>query len=135
MNSMRDLSAASVTAALTFASLAALAQVAPPPPPAMTWQYGYDATGLLTTVIDPNAQVTRFHYDPLGRRIQSEQPANTGSASPTWIDYGWDLGDGLRSVTDPRSLTTTYTLNGLGRGTAQGRPDTFHVRQLIARTP
>ncbi|MEJ8839681.1 RHS repeat-associated core domain-containing protein [Ramlibacter sp. AN1133] len=123
MKRIAKLMATCVSAASMFLGLSAPAQVAPPARPPMTWQYGYDPTGLLTTVIDPNAQTTYFHYDQLGRRIQSEQPANTGSSSPTWTDYGYDLADGLTSVTDPRSLTTTYTLNGLGRVTAQSSPD------------
>jgi RHS repeat-associated protein len=89
-----------------------------------TWQYGYDAMGRPNTVVDPNGHASYFYYDSLGRRIQSQQPANTGSSTATVIDYGYNLGDDLTSVTDPRSLTTSYSPNGLGNVTAQTSPDT-----------
>jgi YD repeat-containing protein len=81
--------------------------------PALTWQYGYDAMGRLSTAVDPNGLATYCYYDKLGRRIQSQQPANTGSSTPTVIDFGYSGLDGLTSVTDPRSLTTSYAPNGL----------------------
>ncbi|AEG92353.1 Ig-like domain repeat protein [Ramlibacter tataouinensis] len=89
----------------------------------VVWQYGYDAMGRINTQVDPNGLATYFYYDSLGRRIQSQQPPNTGATSPTVIDYGYNLADALVSVTDPRSLTTSYTPNGLGHVTAQSSPD------------
>jgi RHS repeat-associated protein len=92
--------------------------------PPMTWQYGYDAMGRPNTVVDPNAQASYFYYDALGRRIQSQQPANTGASSPTLIDFGYNAADALTSVKDPRGLTTTYSVGGLGNVKAQTSPDT-----------
>lgn len=87
------------------------------------WQYGYDAMGRPNTVIDPNGQPTYFYYDSLGRRIQTQQPANTGSSTPTVTEFGYDSADSLTSVTDPRSLATTYSRDGLGQTKTQSSPD------------
>jgi YD repeat-containing protein len=48
----------------------------------MTWQYGYDAMGRPTTVLDPDGLASYTYYDSLGRPVQTQQPANTGSATP-----------------------------------------------------
>jgi RHS repeat-associated protein len=89
----------------------------------MTWQYGYDAMGRINTIVDPNGLASYMYYDSLGRPIQSQQPANTGSATPTIIQLGFNLADGLTSVTDPRNVTTNYSPNGLGNITSQSSPD------------
>lgn len=88
------------------------------------WQYGYDAMGRMNMAVDPNGQKTSFYYDSLGRRIQTQQPPNTGSSTPTVTQFGYDALDGLTSVVDPRNLTTTYTRDGLGQSRAQNSPDT-----------
>jgi RHS repeat-associated protein len=90
----------------------------------MTWQYGYDAMGRPTTVLDPNGLASYTYYDSLGRPIQTQQPANTGSSSPTTISFTYNAADSLTQVTDPRNLATTYSPNGLGDITAQTSPDT-----------
>uniref|UniRef100_UPI00398C235C RHS repeat-associated core domain-containing protein n=1 Tax=Polaromonas sp. YR568 TaxID=1855301 RepID=UPI00398C235C len=90
----------------------------------MTWQYGYDAMGRPTTVLDPNGLASYTYYDSLGRPVQTQQPANTGSATPTTTSFAYNAADGLTQVTDPRSLNTTYSPNGLGDVTAQTSPDT-----------
>jgi YD repeat-containing protein len=90
----------------------------------LTWQYGYDAMGRLTTALDPNGLASYTYYDSLGRPIQTQQPANTGSSSPTVTGFGYNSADGLTQVTDPRNLATTYSPNGLGNVTAQTSPDT-----------
>ncbi|TFY97103.1 Ig-like domain repeat protein [Ramlibacter humi] len=89
----------------------------------MTWQYGYDEMGRTNTVVDPTGQATYFYYDGLGRRIQVQQPPDTGSGTPTVTRYGYDAVDALTSVADPRSLVTTYTRDGRGRSIAQSSPD------------
>ncbi|MFS2032748.1 Ig-like domain repeat protein [Polaromonas sp. CT11-55] len=90
----------------------------------LTWQYGYDAMGRPTTVLDPNGLATYTYYDSLGRPIQTQQPANIGSATPTTTGFAYNAADGLTQVTDPRNLATTYSPNGLGAVTAQTSPDT-----------
>jgi RHS repeat-associated protein len=90
----------------------------------LTWQYGYDAMGRPTTVLDPNGLASYTYYDSLGRPVQTQQPANTGSVTPTTTSFAYNANDSLTQVTDPRSLNTTYTPNGLGDVTAQASPDT-----------
>ena len=90
----------------------------------MTWQYGYDAMGRPTTVVDPNGQTSYTYYDSLGRPIQTQQPANIGSTSPTVTGFAYNANDSLTQVTDPRNLATTYSPNGLGDVTGQTSPDT-----------
>jgi len=90
----------------------------------LTWQYGYDAMGRPTTVVDPNGLASYTYYDSLGRPIQTQQPANTGSSSPTVTGFAYNANDSLTQVTDPRNLATTYSPNGLGDVTAQTSPDT-----------
>jgi RHS repeat-associated protein len=89
-----------------------------------TWQYGYDAMGRPTTVLDPNGLASYTYYDSLGRPIQTQQPANTGSSTPTTTGFAYNANDNLTQVTDPRNLATTYSPNGLGDVTAQTSPDT-----------
>jgi RHS repeat-associated protein len=90
----------------------------------LTWQYGYDAMGRPTTVLDPNGLASYTYYDSLGRPIQTQQPANTGSATPTTTGFAYNAADSLTQITDPRNLATTYSPNGLGDVTAQTSPDT-----------
>jgi RHS repeat-associated protein len=90
----------------------------------MVWQYGYDAMGRPTTVLDPNGLASYTYYDSLGRPIQTQQPANTGSATPTTTSFAYNAADSLTQVTDPRNLATTYNPNGLSDVTAQTSPDT-----------
>lgn len=89
----------------------------------MTWQYGYDAVGRPNTVVDPNAQATYTYYDSLGRPIQTQQPANTGSNTPTITQYGYDADGNVTSIADPRNLTTSYAPNGLGSVLSETSPD------------
>jgi len=87
------------------------------------WQYGYDATGRVTTVRDPNSLTTYTYYDGLGRPIQTQQPANVGTTMPTTTDFTYNLRGDLTQVADPRNLATTYTPNAVGDVTAQTSPD------------
>jgi RHS repeat-associated protein len=93
-------------------------------PPAMTWQYGYDAMGRVHTIVDPNANSSHLLYDSLGRPVQSQQPANEGTTSPTVIDFVHNGADELTQVTDPRGLATSYSRNGLGDVVSLVSPDT-----------
>jgi len=87
------------------------------------WQYGYDAMGRPNTVVDSNGLATYVYYDALGRPIQTQQPPNSGSSTPTVTQYGYDAMDALTSVADPRNLSTTYARNGLGDTRALSSPD------------
>jgi len=63
-----------------------------------------NASGLPTTVTDPNGVVTLLTYDPLGRlastSVQGPVPATT--------TFAYDLNGLLTSVTSPANVTLTY---------------------------
>jgi len=90
----------------------------------LTWQYGYDAMGRRTTVLDPNGLASYTYYDGLGRPIQTQQPANIGASTPTTTSFTYNARDDLTQVNDPRNLATTYSPNSVGDVTAQTSPDT-----------
>jgi RHS repeat-associated protein len=101
------------------------AQALPPPPPSPlpTTQYGYDAEGNLTQLVEaPGVSgfgyVTAHTYDRLQRRTATID-ALGGKAQ-----YGYDSLDRVTRVIDPRNLTTQYTRNGLGDVTQLVSPDT-----------
>jgi RHS repeat-associated protein len=81
-----------------LSALAALSAQAQIPPPAMTWQYGYDAMGRLHTVVDPNANTSHIVYDNITAQ---------GAQTLAYSDRGR-----LASVTNAGG-TTTYLYNGL----------------------
>ena len=86
--------------------------------------YAYDAQGNLTTITNPNGQVTSQTFDALNRRIQITQPVpTTGAANPV-IKTAYDGLDQVISVTDPRSLSTSYQIDGLGNLLKQTSSDT-----------
>ena len=92
-------------------------------PGTMVWQYGYDAMGRPTTVVNPNGFSSYTYYDSLGRPIQTQQPPNTGASTATLTSFTYNAADSLTQVSDPRSLATSYTPNGLRNVTAQSSPD------------
>jgi len=46
--------------------------------------------GRPTTVLDPNGLASYTYYDSLGRPIQTQQPVNTGSSSPTVTGFAYN---------------------------------------------
>jgi len=46
-----------------------------------------------------------YEGDGLGRPIQTQQPANTGSSTPAVTQFGYDAMDSLTSVADPHNLS------------------------------
>ena len=64
-------------------------------------QYGYDANGNLTSVTDPNGNVTTSLYDDFGRMIQQTSPV-TGTTI-----YAYDAAGNLTSSNDANSASTT----------------------------
>jgi RHS repeat-associated protein len=87
------------------------------------WSYGYDAMGRPTIKVDPNGNTTNTYYDSLGRPIQIQEPANTGTAAPTVTSMEFNAADSLTKVTDPRNIATTYTPDGLGQVKTLASPD------------
>jgi RHS repeat-associated protein len=94
------------------------------PIPAVTWNYGYDAEGNLTTITDANAALTRNTYDSLSRTTTITQPVPAAGRAAPQIALEYDLRDQPTKVTDPRSLATTYQPDGLGNVPNQTSPDT-----------
>ena len=90
----------------------------------MTWLYGYDPEGNVTSITDPNANVTANGYDLLQRRVQITQPAPAPAAPTPVVGMGYDGRDNVISATDPRSLVTSYGVDGLGNVKTQSSPDT-----------
>lgn len=83
-----------------------------------TTGYGYDEAGNQTTVTsprgfdsgeDPADHTTTHVYDPAGRLVSVEQPANTTETIVT--GYGYDLAGNLTRLTDGENNTTVYTYN------------------------
>src|SRR6202171_6429893 len=71
--------------------------------------YGYDIQGNLTSVTDPNGNVTTYVYDDFGRML-SQSSAVTGTTV-----YSYDLAGNLVSTTDANGATTVRTYDSLNR--------------------
>lgn len=80
----------------------------------MTWLYGYDTKGNLTSIKNPNGNVTALTNDRLERNVAITLPAAGAGNSTPVINKLFDGRDQLVSVLDPRSLTTLYAVDGLG---------------------
>jgi len=71
--------------------------------------YAYDIAGNLTSVTDPNGNVTSYVYDDFGRMLTQTSPV-TGTTS-----YTYDSAGNLTSTTDANGATTNRTYDVLGR--------------------
>lgn len=77
----------------------------------------YDANGNVTTVTDPNSQLTRFEYEPTFSRVTKVTDALN---QVTQFTYDSNNGN-LLTVKDPLNHTTTMTYNAFGQPlTVQG---------------
>ncbi|HEX3584191.1 MAG TPA: DUF6531 domain-containing protein, partial [Thermoanaerobaculia bacterium] len=77
----------------------------------ITTSYGYDAQGNLTSVTDPNGNVTTYAYDDFGRMMSQVSPV-TGTTT-----YGYDPSGNLTTTADANGATTTRTYDALSRVT------------------
>jgi RHS repeat-associated protein len=75
----------------------------------VTTRYAYDLHGNLTSVTDPNGNVTTYVYDDFGQMLSQMSPV-TGTTT-----YTYDLAGQLIGTTDANGATTTRTYDSLGR--------------------
>lgn len=75
----------------------------------ITIKYGYDRHGNLTSVTDPNGNVTTYIFDDFGQMLRQESPV-TGVTDYTYDEVGL-----LQTSTDANGATTTRTYDVLGR--------------------
>jgi RHS repeat-associated protein len=72
-------------------------------------RYGYDIQGNLTSVTDPNGNVTTYVYDDF-RRMQRQISPVSGVTT-----YAYDAAGNLLTTTDANGAVTTRTYDALGR--------------------
>jgi RHS repeat-associated protein len=82
--------------------------------------FGYDASGNLTSMVDALGTETRQTYDPLSRLKQRIEDYRGLEATTS---YAYDIFDRATRVTDPKGLSTVYTFNAFGDLTHQASPD------------
>ncbi len=75
-------------------------------------RYAYDLAGNLTSVTDPNGNLTTYVFDDFGRMQRQNSPVS-GTTS-----YVYDLAGNLLSTTDANSATTTRLYDSLNRVTS-----------------
>lgn len=103
----------------------------------LTTSFSFDTVGNVTSVTDPNLNVTNFVFDSLRRMTQKTDPApfsyvtkftfddnsnltkqerQTGGA-PAWQTYSWTYSAGNEKLTavDPATNSTTWTFDGKDR--------------------
>ncbi|HUP61363.1 MAG TPA: DUF6531 domain-containing protein, partial [Thermoanaerobaculia bacterium] len=75
----------------------------------ITTRYGYDVHGNMTSVTDPNGNVTTYQYDDFGNLITQQSPV-TGTTF-----YHYDDAGNLIDTADARGARTTRAYDALGR--------------------
>jgi RHS repeat-associated protein len=78
-------------------------------------RYTYDSAGLMTSMTDPNGNVTTFGYQPgTGYLTRVETPAGTGETSRRVTAIALNADGQPARATDPKGQVTTYEYDGLG---------------------
>ncbi|RST47080.1 RHS repeat protein, partial [Variovorax sp. MHTC-1] len=80
-----------------------------PPNTARTWQWAYNAQGLVVTETAPNGAVTSHEYDTSGNVTKSTNALGHASL------YGYDSANRLVTQTEANGLSTTYTWDARDR--------------------
>ncbi|MEA2416278.1 MAG: hypothetical protein QOI58_2935 [Thermoanaerobaculia bacterium] len=86
--------------------------------------YAYDVLGNLTSVTDPNGNLTSYVYDDFGRMIR-QTSAVTGVTT-----YAYDAAGNLSTVTDANNATTARTYDALNRRCPPCRPRMAWILQV-----
>jgi RHS repeat-associated protein len=107
----------------TAIQMAVGAGTVPVSPGNMTWQYGYNPDGNLTTIVDPNGNQSSFGYDALQRRAAVAQPQPAPGLPQPLTTTSFDGQGRPIAVQDPRGLATVSTLDGIGNLWAYTSPD------------
>ncbi|WP_413705392.1 RHS repeat-associated core domain-containing protein [Pseudomonas sp. Pseusp16] len=74
-----------------------------------TWSYQRNAQGDITAVTDPDGQITRFFYDPLGRLLTIRFPDQSSHR------FVWNALGQLLEETLPDGALRTFSYDALGR--------------------
>ncbi len=91
-------------------------------------EYGYDDAGNVSSMEDPNGNLTTYGYDFMDRIEEVAQWVNDPSLRDVVTGYGYDGQGNLASVTDANSHVTTYVYDDLGRVVSTTSPDTGITR-------
>jgi RHS repeat-associated protein len=83
-----------------------------------TWHFAWNAAGQISTVTDPNSNVTTWNYDSSGR-LSNIVNAN----SQTQVSYTYDSADRVLTKTDSEGYVLTYGYDNLDRVTSITYPD------------
>jgi YD repeat-containing protein len=76
---------------------------------AVATRYSYDAHGNLTSVTDPNGNVTTYVFDDFGQMLTQQSPVSGTTA------YVYDAAGQLLSTTDANGAATARTYDAIGR--------------------
>lgn len=91
-------------------------------------QYGYDVQDNLTSITDPNGNVTTYNYDDF-HRIQKQVSPVTGTTT-----YSYDASGNLLTTVDANSATTTRTYDLANRITGSTSSRTGSPTETISWT-
>jgi RHS repeat-associated protein len=87
-------------------------------------EYGYDPAGNVSSVVDPNGNLTAYAYDFMNRLISAAQRVNDPDPRDLVTSYAYDTQGNLVSVTDAKSNGTIYDYDDMGRVVSTDSPDT-----------
>ena len=91
-------------------------------------EYGYDDAGNVSSMVDPNGNLTTYVYDFMDRIGEMAQWVNDPNLRDLVTGYGYDAQGNLASVTDANSHSTTYAYDDMGRVVSTDSPDTGLTR-------
>jgi len=81
-----------------------------------TTSYTYGAGGLMTSMTDPNGNVTGYRYqNGTGYLTEIDSPPGTGETNRRVITVTYNPDGSVQQTVDPKGQTTTYEYDHLGR--------------------